>query len=103
MSLEYRLKFLLGLNLSLNQICQEQPNKENMLLNLSLIKTLSKVTRQVRWNSLPRRYIKINVDVGNPGNADFGGLLRNDRGNWIQGFFGSCGRASNLLTELSAI
>jgi ribonuclease HI len=29
--------------------------------------------------------------------------LRNDRGSWIHGFSGSCGRASNLVAELSAI
>jgi ribonuclease HI len=64
------------------------------------------VVRQVRWNLPPEGYIKINVDgssFGNPGNAGFGGLLRNDMGIWIQGFSGSCGRASNLLAELSAI
>jgi len=36
-------------------------------------------------------------------NVGFGGILRNDSGIWIHGFFGSCGRASNLLPELSAI
>jgi ribonuclease HI len=64
------------------------------------------VTRQVRWNPPPEDFIKINVDgstFGNPGNAGFGGLLRNNRGNWIHGFSGSCGRATNLLAELSAI
>jgi len=39
------------------------------------------VTHLVRW--------KINVDdysFQNLGNAGFGGILRNDRGSWIQGF-----------------
>jgi ribonuclease HI len=40
---------------------------------------------------------------GNPGNASFGGLLRNNRGVWIHGLPGSCDKASNLLDELSAI
>ena len=51
----------------------------------------------------PEGYIKINVDgssFGNPDNASFRGLLRNDMGIWIQGFSGSCGRACNLLAEL---
>jgi hypothetical protein len=42
--------------------------------------------------------IKVNVDVssfGNPDNADFEGILKNDMRIWIQGFYGSCGRASN--------
>jgi hypothetical protein len=40
---------------------------------------------------------------GNPGNADFCGVLRNNGENWIHGFSRSYGRASNLLAELSAI
>jgi len=39
----------------------------------------------------------------NPSNAGFRGLLRNDSGVWLYGFSRSCGRASNLLVELSAI
>ncbi|KAK2382027.1 TMV resistance protein N [Trifolium repens] len=64
------------------------------------------VIRQIRWHPPPEGYIKVNVDgssLGNLGNAGFGGLLRNDRGSWIHGFSGSCGRASNLVAELSAI
>jgi len=51
-------------------------------------------------------YIKVNVDdssFGNLGNAGFSGLLRNHYEGWIQGFSGSCGRASNLFVELSGI
>jgi hypothetical protein len=41
------------------------------------------VIHQIRWHPPPEGYIKVNVDgssFGNPGNAGFGGLLRNDRG-----------------------
>jgi hypothetical protein len=64
------------------------------------------VVRHVCWYPPPEGYIKVNVDgssFGNPGNAGFGGLLRNDNGAWIHGFSGSCGIASNLLAELSTI
>jgi len=64
------------------------------------------VSHQVRWYPPPEGCIKVNVDgssFGNPGNAGFGGLLRNDIGVLLHGFSGSCGRASNLLAELSAI
>jgi len=47
----------------------------------------------------PKGYIKISVDgysFENPSNVGFGGLLRNDRGSWIQGF-------SNLVAGLSDI
>jgi hypothetical protein len=33
---------------------------------------------------------------GNPGRGGFSGLIRNDIGEWMHGFSGSCGRA--LLT-----
>jgi len=39
----------------------------------------------------------------NPSNAGFDGLLRNNMSIWIQSFFESCGRISNLWAELSAI
>jgi hypothetical protein len=64
------------------------------------------VIRQIRWHPPPEGYTKVNADgssLGNPGNAGFGGLLRNDRGSWIHSFSGSCGRASNLVAGLSAI
>jgi ribonuclease HI len=40
---------------------------------------------------------------GNPGRGGFSGLIRNDIGEWMHGFSGSCGRASNLMEELYAI
>ncbi|KEH30503.1 hypothetical protein MTR_4g073630 [Medicago truncatula] len=61
------------------------------------------VVRHVCWYPPPEGYIKVNVDdsyFGNPANAGFGGLLRNDRGVWIHGLPKSCDRASNLLAEL---
>jgi len=41
--------------------------------------------------------------LGNPSNAGFEGLLRNDRRILIHGFSESSARASNLLAKLSAI
>lgn len=50
-------------------------------------------------------YLKVNVDgssFDNLGNAGFGGLIINHHGGgWIQGFSGSCSRASNWFVELS--
>ena len=53
----------------------------------------------------PEGFIIVNVDgssFGNIGNTSFGGLLRNDRGNWTHWFSRYCGKASNLWVELSA-
>lgn len=62
--------------------------------------------RMVSWNPLEDGTIKINVDGSffcNPGLARFGDLMRNHMGEWISGFSGSCGIASNLFAELLAI
>jgi hypothetical protein len=47
--------------------------------------------------------VKVLVDCSSFGNLGNVGLLRNDRGNWLDGFSRYCGRVSNLLAELSAI
>lgn len=49
---------------------------------------------------------KLNTDgsfLGNPGNAGYGGLIRDLLGQWIMGYSGSCGIATCLLVELMAI
>jgi ribonuclease HI len=49
---------------------------------------------------------ELNVDgssFGNSSHGSFGGLIRNNIGEWMHGFSGSCGRASNILAELYAI
>jgi hypothetical protein len=64
------------------------------------------VTRRVHWHPPSEGIIKVNVDgysFGNLGNAYYGGLLRNNLRIRIQGFFGTCGRAYNLVAELIAI
>ncbi|MCI84652.1 ribonuclease H protein, partial [Trifolium medium] len=64
------------------------------------------VTQQVAQIPPTALCLKLNVDdssFGNPGRASFGGLICNDIGKWMHGFYGSCGCASNLLAELYAI
>ncbi|RZB90460.1 putative ribonuclease H protein [Glycine soja] len=49
---------------------------------------------------------KLNIDgssIGNPGNAGFGGIIRDSFGDWHAGFYGSCGTATSLQAELLAI
>jgi len=44
----------------------------------------------IRWHLSPEDFIKVNVggsSFDNPHNVDFGGLLRNDGGNWIYLWF----------------
>lgn len=62
--------------------------------------------REVVWLPPADGTIKVNVDgssFGNPGRAGYGGLVRNNLGEWICGFYGSCGVADNLTTEIYAI
>lgn len=50
--------------------------------------------------------VKLNVDgssIGNPGPSGFGGLIRNSNGEWLFGFYGSCGFTTNVNAELHAI
>ena len=42
-----------------------------------------------RWEKPPFGLVKLNMDGsadGNPGLAGYGGLLRDDHGNWLAGF-----------------
>ena len=50
--------------------------------------------------------MKLNVDGGsreNPGAVDYGGVISGDQGQWIVGFQGSPGIATNLGAELMAL
>jgi len=50
--------------------------------------------------------IKVNVDgsfLSNLGRSGFGGLIRNNNGDWLLGFYGFCGINSCLVAELYVI
>uniref|UniRef100_A0A5B7BAB3 Putative LINE-type retrotransposon LIb DNA n=1 Tax=Davidia involucrata TaxID=16924 RepID=A0A5B7BAB3_DAVIN len=51
-------------------------------------------------------FVKLNTDgsaKGNPGSAGFGGVIRDETGRWIKGFFGYIGVCSSIVAELWAI
>ncbi|PNX89071.1 ribonuclease H, partial [Trifolium pratense] len=67
---------------------------------------LQKPLCHVSWVTPLGNTIKVNVDgnsLNNPGRADFGGIMRNSRGNWLLGFSGFIGIATSLQAELHAI
>jgi len=67
---------------------------------------IQKPIRQVKWIPLLNNIIKVNVDgssLSNPGRSSFGGLIRNNNGDWLLGFSGFCGITSCLAAELYAI
>ena len=60
----------------------------------------------VKWVAPPLGYYKLDVDgnaLGNPGGADFGGLIRNSEGERVVGFSGFTGISTNTHAELVAL
>ncbi|KAJ8768128.1 hypothetical protein K2173_021068 [Erythroxylum novogranatense] len=60
----------------------------------------------ISWHCPPLGFVKLNVDgsaLGNPGDARFGGLIRDAYGRWLIGFSGYIGHASILVAELQAL
>ena len=59
-----------------------------------------KVKIQVQWLPRPVNWVKLNSDgssMGNPGLAGGGGLIRNERGKWINGY----ARAIGITTSVA--
>jgi len=70
------------------------------------IDAIQKAIRQVKWIPPLNNIIKVNVDgssLSNPGRSGFGGLIRNNNGDWLLGFSGFCSITSCLAAELYAI
>ncbi|KAM7525590.1 hypothetical protein LguiA_015492 [Lonicera macranthoides] len=60
----------------------------------------------INWKFPPAGIVKINTDgscLGNPGPAGFGGVARDNQGNWLEGFAGFIGKATILKAELWAV
>lgn len=63
----------------------------------------SRPVRLVSWAFPGIGKLKLNPDgstKGNPGSAGFGGVLREERGHWIRGFFGRLEECTSLEAEL---
>ena len=61
---------------------------------------------QIRWEKPPLGWVHLNTDgstLGNPGRAGCGGIIRNDRGDWIGGFSRSTGVTTRFIAELQAL
>lgn len=94
---------LIGLKVSNKHLMLKWTHHYIFLYHSSVVQVLGPIINQhmirhVHWDPSLEGIIKVNVDVssfGNPDNAGFDGLLKNDMRIWIQGFFGSYGRASN--------
>ena len=61
---------------------------------------------QVRWLNLLSNWFKLNSDGltrGNPGLASGGGLIRNEKGEWIKGYARAIGITTSVAAELWAL
>ncbi|GAU36490.1 hypothetical protein TSUD_316160 [Trifolium subterraneum] len=91
------------------EVCFSQDVRVQILsVPILVLNTANKahITWQVAWIPPTATCLKLNNDgfsFENPGCAGFGGLIRNDIGEWMHGFSGSCCHASNILAELYAI
>lgn len=57
----------------------------------------------MRWEKPPRGWAKLNTDVasfGNPGLAGYGGIVRDEHGNWVAGFSKRIRITSSFVAEL---
>ena len=60
-------------------------------------------TIQVKWIAPLMNWYKVNSNgssLGNPGLAGEGGLIRNDRGEWIRGYVRAIGSTTSAAVEL---
>jgi len=61
---------------------------------------------QVRWIKPPLSWYKLNSDgssLGNPGRVGGGGLIRDDKGDWIKGYVRNIGHNTSIDAELWAV
>ena len=60
----------------------------------------------MRWCYPPLNWHKLNSDVsslGNSGLAGGGGLIRNDKGEWVKGYARAVGFTTSIAAELWAL
>lgn len=65
-----------------------------------------RLPKEVKWLPPPVASYKLNVDgssLGNLGRCGFGGIIRDQNGQWCSGFSGFCGFSTNINAELLAI
>ena len=61
---------------------------------------------QIRWEKPSLGWVRLNIDgsvLGNPGRAGCGGIIQNDRGEWLGGFSRCIGITTSFIAELWAL
>ncbi|XP_028055196.1 uncharacterized protein LOC114259389 [Camellia sinensis] len=72
----------------------------------SLLHPHYSVPRLIKWCLPPAGKLKLNTDgcsKGDPGQARYGGLLQDETGTWIWGYYGKLGQCTSIEAEIWAI
>ena len=104
----FRNKVVFKNKTSYRSLTSEILSKATEVAFIALNETTSapQVTVQVRWIRPSVNWFKLNSDgssLGNPGIAGGGGLIQNDRGEWIRGYARSIGITISAAAELWAL
>ena len=73
-------------------------------INGKQVRTKQKI--QVRWQCPPPNWFKLNTDgssLGNPSLAGGGGLIRNEKGDWVKGFARAIRTTTSVVAKLWAL
>ena len=76
-------------------LCATQPRRNNYM-----------AIRQVRWEKPSLGWVKLNIDRSfdaSLGSVGGGGLIRDDRGNWVMGFTRKIENANSFIAEIWAL
>lgn len=76
-------------------LCVTQPRYSNRM-----------AVRQVRWEKPNPGWVELNTDgssTASSGTSGGGGLIRDDRGNWVVGFSRKIGKVNSFLAEIWAL
>ena len=60
----------------------------------------------IKWEKPSPGWVRLNIDgsaLGNPGRAGCGGIIRNDRGDWLGGFSRCIRVTTSFIAELWAL
>ncbi|KAL4288301.1 hypothetical protein AHAS_Ahas19G0272500 [Arachis hypogaea] len=84
-------------------ICNQAISIRNAPYKLYTGEYREKVERQISWSCPPTNWIKLNSDgasCGNPGTASYGGLLRDEMGHWVAGYYSNLRICSAFQAEI---
>lgn len=86
-------------------ICYQVTDIEKELNNPLNFTDTRRVRVNLSWQSPPTSFFKVNIDGAYNiwcGSSTCGGLIRDDKGTFVKGFYGNLGACSALIAEFKA-